>query len=265
MSDSLALSLSQFERAWQTLCAAAPGHVMASQPGMELLFSRLPIPFFNVAILTERLGSAAALRARAAEASAFATRQGVPWFLVVTHDLLAPGVDPVAALDEQGLTPMVNLTGMFAETLTPALPAPERLEIVRAGDEATSAAMMNVNSAAYGVDLQAGMDAVGSPAFWQNHFGAVGRVDGTPVACSGVMIVDGHRYVAFVATHPDHQRRGYADAVMRRSLDLAAAEAGPCPTVLHATDAGRPVYVRMGYAPISSHTLYIPREFAEGH
>ncbi len=44
---------------------------------------------------------------------------------------------------------------------------------------------------------------------------------------------------------------------MRHALDVAATTYGELPTVLHATDAGRPVYERMGYASISTHTLYM--------
>jgi hypothetical protein len=35
--------------------------------------------------------------------------------------------------------------------------------------------------------------------------------------------------------------------------------------VLHATDAGRPVYERMGYTTISTHTLLMEKRFLEGH
>jgi predicted GNAT family acetyltransferase len=78
-------------------------------------------------------------------------------------------------------------------------------------------------------------------------------------------MVDGLRYVALVATHPEHQRRGYADAAMRRALEVAAAAKGKCPTFLHATEAGRPVYTRMGYRAVSHHTLYMEAKFLAGH
>jgi GNAT superfamily N-acetyltransferase len=54
--------------------------------------------------------------------------------------------------------------------------------------------------------------------------------------------------VALVATSPDHQRKGYAEAVMRRALDEAREAWGVRRTVLHATAAGQPIYRRMGYA-----------------
>jgi predicted GNAT family N-acyltransferase len=80
-----------------------------------------------------------------------------------------------------------------------------------------------------------------------------------------VILVDGYRYVALVATHPDHQRRGYADVVMRRALELSDQTYPDRPKVLHASDAGRPVYERMGYKPISTHTIFIEKRFLTGH
>ena len=71
--------------------------------------------------------------------------------------------------------------------------------------------------------------------------------------------------VALVATAPAQRRRGYAEAVMRRALEVAASTHGDCPTVLHATDAGRPIYARMGYAPISTHTLFMDAALLSAH
>jgi predicted GNAT family acetyltransferase len=78
-------------------------------------------------------------------------------------------------------------------------------------------------------------------------------------------MVDGYRYVALVATDPSQQRRGYADAAMRGALQHAAVVHGERPTVLHATDAGRPIYERMGYRTISNHTIFMEKAFVNGH
>ena len=125
--------------------------------------------------------------------------------------------------------------------------------------------MIDVNSAAYGMDLQAAKPAIGTRRFWHSHVPVLGVVGNRPAASAAVMMVDGLRYVALVATHPAHQRRGYADAAMRHALAVAAQAHGEQPTFLHATDAGRPVYARMGYAPVSTHTAFMEKRFLEGH
>jgi len=68
------------------------------------------------------------------------------------------------------------------------------------------------------------------------------------VATASVALIDQIAYVALVATQPDHQRKGYAEAVMRQALLEARKAWGERRTVLHATAAGQPVYRRMGYA-----------------
>ena len=90
-------------------------------------------------------------------------------------------------------------------------------------------------------------------------------VPGTVSVRGAVLMVDGYRYVAMVATLPDFQRRGYAEAVMRHALDRASERFGNQPTVLHATEAGRPIYERMGYATIASHTAYLEKRFLDDH
>jgi GNAT superfamily N-acetyltransferase len=68
-----------------------------------------------------------------------------------------------------------------------------------------------------------------------------------------------------VATDPRHQRRGYGEAAMRRSLEVAAERHGERPTFLHATGAGRPLYERMGYSAVATQTAFIERRFLENH
>jgi GNAT superfamily N-acetyltransferase len=67
--------------------------------------------------------------------------------------------------------------------------------------------------------------------------------------------------VSLVATDPTQQRRGFGEAAMRRALELSAASHGELPTVLHATEAGRPLYERMGYTPFSTHTVFMEERF----
>ena len=46
------LSISQFVAAWRLMCAGAPGHTTAEADGVQYIFSGVPIPFFNVAVVT---------------------------------------------------------------------------------------------------------------------------------------------------------------------------------------------------------------------
>jgi hypothetical protein len=52
---------------------------------------------------------------------------------------------------------------------------------------------------------------------------------------------------------------------MRRALELSAEAHGDRLALLHATDAGRPVYERMGFEPTSRQTIFMEKAALGGH
>jgi GNAT superfamily N-acetyltransferase len=154
---------------------------------------------------------------------------------------------------------------MIGDRLTPATRIPDDLRIGAPEDDAECAAILDINSRAYGMDLGACQPLYGTRAFWADHVGVLGRTDGTAATCAAVLMVDGYRYVALVATDPAYQRRGFAEAAMRCALDAARGAHGDRPTFLHATEAGRPIYARMGYEPVANHTAFMEKRFLTDH
>jgi hypothetical protein len=265
MTADAAFSITQFRDAWRLLCAATPATVTETAEGVDYIFSGIPIAFFNVAIVNTDQITAEQLAASGRRALEWAAPSGVPWLFLVTHDALAADVDATAALEPCGLVPMLAMTGMIAHRIAPPSRTAERLAVTTVSDDAACVAALDINAAAYGISLEAANAIYGRRTFWDSHVLALGYVDDTPVASTAVMQVDGCRYVALVATLPDRQRHGYAEAVMRHALDVSAVKFGNQPTMLHATDAGRPVYARMGYEAIASHTAFIDKAFLAGH
>jgi GNAT superfamily N-acetyltransferase len=263
--DRVDVSVRQFSGAWRLMCTGVAGHTAPVADGVEYIFSGCPIAFFNVAFPTGRDISVAALKAGADGARTWASDKGVPWLFMVTHEALASGTDAAAILDGCGYAPMMTLTGMIAQQVAPVTNMPDGLELTVPNDDGTCGAVLDVNGLAYAMDLEAGKPLVGTRAFWANHFPVLGLTGGKPVCSAAVMMVDGYRYVALVATDPAQQRRGFADAAMRRALELSARVHGERPTVLHATEAGRPVYERMGYESISTHSIFMEKAFLDGH
>jgi GNAT superfamily N-acetyltransferase len=80
----------------------------------------------------------------------------------------------------------------------------------------------------------------------------VGRVGNRPVSASSAWIEHGINNVTLVATVPDFRGRGYGEALTWR-----AARADPSlPAMLISSDAGRPIYERMGFLPVQRVTLW---------
>jgi GNAT superfamily N-acetyltransferase len=265
MTDGVALSISQFGDAWRVFGGACSGTRIESGDGVEYVFTGLPIPFFNVALLTGRQVSTAALESQARAAVAWASDKGAPWLLIVTHEALDPGADAAAVLDGCGLAPMIPLTGMVAQRVSPVGRVPDGLQLDVPHEDAGCAAVIDVNSAAYGMDLEPSKPSFGTRAFWTGHVPVLGRAGGTPATSAAVLLTGGHRYVALVATDPAFQKRGFAEAAMRYALTVASERFGERPTFLHATDAGRPIYARMGYETVATHTCFIDKRLVAGH
>jgi hypothetical protein len=265
MDDTVALSLQQFTNAWHVMCAPSGRYTTARRDGAEYIFAGCPVAFFNIAIVTGTSVSTETLRHHAEGACAWAAAKAVPWLFVVTEETLAPGTNATPVLAECGLAPLMPLTGMLAHSLTPPLRHVDDLELRQPDDDDGCSAVLDVNSIAYQMDLEAGKEILGNRSFWRDHFAVVGNSNGKPASCAAVLMVDGYRYVALVATDPAQQRRGFAEAAMRRALDLAARAHGDLPTFLHATEAGKPIYTRMGYLPVANHTVFIERRFMGEH
>jgi hypothetical protein len=265
MTDRVALSISQFLDAWRIFGRACPGTRMLNAGAVEYVFTGLPIPFFNIAVMTSGQVSAPVLEAAARGAIQWASDKNAPWLFVVTNDTLDAGVDAAAVLDGCGFVPLLPLTGMIASRVDPPARVPEGLRLEVPEDDPGCCDVIDVNSAAYGMDLAAAKPSFGRGAFWADHVAVLGRAEGAPATSAAVMLSGGHRYVALVATQPKQQKRGFAEAAMRYALGVAADKFGERPTFLHATDAGRPIYERMGYQPVATHTCFIDKRLLEGH
>jgi GNAT superfamily N-acetyltransferase len=247
-------SNAQFIGAWTRFCTRLPGGTVDDLDGVAAIFGNIPLAFFNVCFLTSPAQDEADLRRRTAAAVRHATATGHPWFMAVCQDWVPAGAEEV--LREQGLELALPLTGMAADVLTaPRRPLPT-LAYSRVDGQAGSEAIANINSDAYGFPRDLGR-YLAVPSLWEGDtFPYLGAPGSENVTCSATIPVDGRLYVGWVATLPDHHGKGYAEAVMRHSLGEAGRSTGLTRTILHATEAGRPLYTAMGYETITRFGLY---------
>ena len=146
-----------------------------------------------------------------------------------------------------------------AQLAAPARPLPE-VETRRIDDESGRLALADLNAAVYAISSAWVRGAVAGASLWQAPlYGYVAYVDGVPVSTAFAVPLHGVLYVGFVATALAHRRRGLAELVMRRSVEDATRATGITRTALHASAAGYPVYLRMGYRPVDEFSVYVPR------
>src|SRR3954447_27029591 len=111
--DDVNLGIHQFSQASRLMCGGAPRSSIARGEDVDHVFSGVPIPFFNIALLTCRGISADRLTSGARDACAWASDKGVPWMFLLTHEALEPGIDATAVLADCDLVAMMPLTGML--------------------------------------------------------------------------------------------------------------------------------------------------------
>ena len=236
-----------------------PGGEVRELHGLIGAWADTDLAFCNSIFLSRPVEDRADLEARVgALADYLALRQKPPFLAVCQEWIPEPLRSAVPAIiAEAGLEPVLTMTGMVAdELLAPMRPLPE-VRYRRVCDAETRNQVADVNSAAYGFAMEAGRQAMAEPRIWtDDDFGHVAYLDGQAVAVAATVALNGRLHVGLVATLPGMQRRGYAEAVMRHSLESAAQATGLRRTTLHATEMGRPVYRRMGYRDAATFQVY---------
>ena len=248
----------QFREAWTTtLGRCSPSGRVLDLPGLRIVDSGQPWVFTNGAFLTGPVATATDLKFQASAAFDHFRPSGNQWFLTASEEWLGPDADNVLA--SLGLVRALDLTGMVADSVLPTTrPLPD-VVVRRIEDEPTRIALAELNAAAYDAPLEWGRMAIGHERVWQEPlFGHIAYIDGRPVAGGFATPIEGALYVGWVATAPEYRRRGLAELVMRRSLADAGRATGLERTALHATEDGRPLYLRMGYRPVATFPIWEP-------
>jgi GNAT superfamily N-acetyltransferase len=245
MDDLLELADRNMVATWTALTAKAGGDRVEGE-SLVLLSTGLPIAMFNVAFLVGTpAGGADAAADVVGAARAHSAERGLP-FALYFRDAVAPGV--AAACEAAGLVEHWQPPLMVLDTIPPEdEPLPDRL-VIEDVTAATYDDYLGTLAVGFGIPVEVVAPVLGPKLLDIPGFTAMlGRVDGAPVATSAVAVTGPTAGVYNIATHPDHRRRGYGVAVTAAAA-RRGADAGCTHAALQASEAGEPVYRRMGYA-----------------
>jgi GNAT superfamily N-acetyltransferase len=256
----VAESLHQFVTTWKLIGRPFPKGDLLDRPGLAVSWANISFPFYNTLFLTEQLTDALVLKDRVKEAAAYLRAHQNPGWLVVCLDHLGgPAKDSLAAITrKERLAPSVPMTGMAGDILPLEASKSPGLRFVRISDDATIQTFAEINCVAYNIPIKSALSLVTERTLWQRHaYGFVAYEGDRPVATSTAIVNEGCLFLFLVATMPEERGRGYAGAIVRHSLNTAYEATGIRRTVLHATEAGYPVYLRLGYQPTSKFMGYM--------
>jgi GNAT superfamily N-acetyltransferase len=217
-------------------------------------------PFYNMLFLTDELTDADVLRDGVREAAMYMrTHQASGMFIVCLDHLSGAAEDSLpSTMARDNLVPAMPATGMAGNILPLEGPVHPELRFVRISDDKTIQTFAEINCAAYNLPVETALSLVKEHTLWKEHaYGFIAYVGNEPMATATAMVNEGCLFLFLVATMPNAQRKGYGDAVVRHALNTAYEANGINRSVLHATEAGYPVYMRLGYHRTSKFMGYM--------
>ncbi|MFI0914841.1 GNAT family N-acetyltransferase [Streptomyces abikoensis] len=246
-------SVQQLTTVWRTLVLDRDADAdVRDLPGIAVRWADSRFGFLNCVTLTEEGAGAELVRHRLGQAAGIMRTKKHPGFLWLFEDLLDNEARSAleATAEQAGLQYAFPGTGMAGDLLPIPEPVHPDLTFARVGTDEQLQAYADLQSRAYGLPLEDGRDGLAGSALWKSEGYAYLAMRGDePVACAATVEAQGRLFVAFVATDPRWQRKGYGEAVTRKALYEGARAAGPTRATLHATAAGAPVYPRIGFKP----------------
>ncbi|GHH94136.1 GNAT family N-acetyltransferase [Streptomyces capillispiralis] len=263
LADSIE-SREQLAAVWRVMVLDRdPDADVRDLPGIAVRWADCRFPFWNCLTLTEDGAGAGLVRRRLHQAAEIMRSKRHPGFLWVFEDLLDDEARAVlgTAAEQAGLVHAFPGTGMAGDLLPIPEPAHADLTFVRVTTDDRLRDFADLNARAYGFPVEDGRDGLARSTLWKSRVHAyLGVREGVPVSCAATVEAQGRLFVLLVATDPAWQRRGYGEAVTRKALYEGARATGTTRATLHATEAGAPVYPRIGFEPNSPMGFYALKE-----
>jgi GNAT superfamily N-acetyltransferase len=245
-------SLHQFITTWKLIGRPFPQVDGTDRPGLAISWPNTSFPFYNSLFLTEQLADASVLQDRVEEAAAYMRARSYGGLFVLCLDNLSGSAKESSSsiLAQAKFVQTIPMTGMAGDILPMESPGHPALRFVRILNNSAIQAFAELNCVSYNVPVETSVSLVKEHTFWHKHaYGFVAFESDKPVSTATAIVNDGCLFLFLVATKPDARRKGYGEAVVRHALQTAYEGSGIRRTVLHATEAGYPLYLRLGYHP----------------
>lgn len=257
--DEVVESMDQYSSVWKVLVAELPGADLKDEPGLSIRWADSLFPFWNAIFLTEPSIDITGLKSRLRDAVAYARTKRQPGLIYICEEYLTSSakVDLAVVLAELRLELALPVHGMAGDILPLTASTHPALQMRRITEEAQLMVYADINCEGYSFPLEWGRTGLRGSHLWtEKAHSYLGYHEENPVCAASVVVHDECLYLALVATKPSAQRKGYGEAVVRHALQSAYDSTGLRRTILHASDAGFPVYRRVGYHKTASILAY---------
>jgi GNAT superfamily N-acetyltransferase len=248
MADPRVVAVEENLFALWTAGAACP--LFRSEPADDVLalHSDVAFPLFN-SVTGARFAD---VRRRTHEIVDSYVEAGLPWMWWLTPSYTSPELESV--LEERGLE-RLPVPGMHRELIAPVSTGlPAGVEIQRTQDTDTYADVM---VAAFGMPQL--LDEPLAELMRQvlpGSLNVLARLDGELVGCGTAYVAGPTAGLYNIAVQEEARGRGIGYAVTATLMDLAA-EVGARHVILHSSEAGLPVYERLGFVEVCQTPQYL--------
>ena len=254
-STAITESNNTFIKAWRYWSERSPAGKIYAEKGIVAPWMNQIWPICNLSFLADSVRDETDLTNRIEAALAHAQDRQLAWIFFVSEDFLPAELRPQMAsiFARYGLTAGFTMSGMLSEALLPPRRTLPTLEIRPVSDAESRCAVGEVNCLGYHMPVQWGIEALDIARLWETPpaYGYVAYLNGRAVSCAKTVVLDDCLYLGLVATRPEYQRHGYAEAVMRYSIAQAQQVSGLHRIILHATEQGLPLYQDMGFHTVT--------------
>lgn len=244
--------------------ATGTGNV-TSLPGAIAIYCGLNYGVFNIALLeqpVEKGWRQPGLEDRLNGIGRHFRERATNWSFWLCEDFLdTPGQKRARqVMNQAGLRPISYPPGMIAPALAqPRRPLPD-LELRPVNDVPTRQAFCDVTSICFEIPIAISQQVYTPPQAWAGAYqGFVGFANGRPTSIVATVTTAGVIGIYSLGTIPQARGQGYGEATMRAAVAAARSKTGLERVVLQSTEAGYPLYRRMGFQDATRFTVYLTK------
>ncbi len=240
--------------------ATGSGEV-AGLDGVQLVYSGLDYGVFNIGFLTRRVTPDRDLASILADCARFYGQRRVRWSFWTCDDLMDAATRRLSrdVFDQAGLRPISRAPGMTALSFAPPIRQLPQIECRAVSDAFTRSAFTGLTAVCFDIPFPVARTIYESEPAWRGDYrGFVGLAGGEPVSIVALVRHAGVLGVYSLGTLPDYRRHGYGEALLRAVVSYIHKDVHE-PLVLESTEAGYPLYRRLGFREVTKFTVYLSK------
>lgn len=225
----------------------------------EAVYSGLDYGVFNIAFLTASVSVGRDLSEILTQCSQHYRGHKVRWSFWLCEDLLDPPPRRRSRdiFAEFGLRPISQAPGMMAPSLAPVSRALPQIDVRPVSAPAIRSAFAELTSICFDIPFNIARAVYEPESAWKGSYqGFVAFVRDRPVSIVALVRDQETLGIYSLGTVPECRRRGYGEALLRTAIAQYQKQET---LVLESTEAGYPLYRRLGFRDVAKFTVYLTK------